>query len=155
MRKLRIIAALCLAAVLLGGMAAYAATNYGTESDPLITLSYLNSVLKPELEEKYNQQTEDSLAELESRAEELAGGAYVSVLVKADQTLTCKAGCEILLRDGQAYVADGILDVTVGEVKEAKAWLEVHHLYMAVADGAAVRANSDFYAMVRGEYTIS
>ena len=69
MKKLRTLAVFCLVVVLLGGIGAYAVTNYGSESDPLITLSYLNSVLKPELEQKYNQQTKDSIAELESRVE--------------------------------------------------------------------------------------
>ena len=29
-----------------------------------------------------------------------------------------------------------------------------HHLYMAVGDSAEVKANSDLYLMVRGDYTI-
>ena len=155
MRKLRIIAVFCLVAVLLGGIGAYAATNYGTESDPLITLSYLNSVLKPELEQKYNQQTEEKIAALEDKVEDAVGGAYVPVTVKANGTLTCKAGCEFLVRSGEAYVTGGMLNVTEGKELAANDWLMKHHLYMAVADNAAVRANSDIYLMIRGEYTIS
>ena len=155
MRKLRIIAVSCLVAVLLGGIGAYAATNYGTESDPLITLSYLNSVLKPELEQKYNQQTEEKIAALEDKVEDAVGGAYVPVTVKANGTLTCKAGCEFLVRSGEAYVTGGMLNVTEGKELAANDWLMKHHLYMAVADNAAVRANSDIYLMIRGEYTIS
>lgn len=154
MRKLRTIAVFCLVAVLLGGIGVYAVTNYGTESDPLITLSYLNAVLKPELEEKYNQQTKDSIAALESRVDQVSGGAYAAVTVNANQTLTCKAGCEFLMRSGEAYVTGGILDVTEGKELAANDWLMKHHLYMAMSDGGAVRANSDIHLMVRGEYTI-
>jgi len=154
MKKLRAIAIFCVVAVLIGGIGAYAATNYGTESDPLITLSYLNGVLKPELEQKYIQQTKDSISALESRVEAETGGAYVSVTVKANQTLTCKAGCEFLVRSGEAYVTTGILNVTEGKELAANDWLMKHHLYMAISDGAAVRANSDIYLMVRGDYTI-
>lgn len=154
MKKLRAIAVFCVAAVLLGGIGVYAAANYGTESDPLITLSYLNGVLKPELEQKYIQQTEDSISALESRVEAVTGGAYVSVTVKANQTLNCKAGCEFLVRSGEAYVTAGILNVTEGKELADKDWLMKHHLYMAISDGAAVRANSDIYLMVRGDYTI-
>lgn len=154
MIKLRTIAVFCVVAVLFGGIGAYAATNYGTESDPLITLSYLNDVVKPQLEESYTQQTKDTLAELESRVETAAEGSYVSVTLKADQTLNCKAGCEFLVRSGQGYVTENILNVTEGEVLAAKDWLMKYHLYMAISDGAAVMANSDIYLMVRGDYTI-
>lgn len=155
MRKLRTLAVFCIVAVLLGGIGVVAATNYGTESDPLITLSYLNDVLKPELEQKYTQQTKDSFAELESRVEAEVSGGYVSVTVKANQTLTCKAGCEFLVRSGEAYVTADVLDVTEGKELAKNDWLMKHHLYMAVSDNAAVRANSDIYLMIRGDYTVA
>lgn len=154
MKKLRTIVVFCIVAVLLGGIGAYAATTYGTESDPLITLSYLNDVLKPQLEQTYTQQTKDSIAAMEARIESEAGGGYVSVEVKANQTLTCSAGCEFLVRSGEAYVTAGILNVTEGKELAANDWLMKHHLYLATGDGAAVRANSDIYLMVRGEYTV-
>ena len=103
MKKLRTFAVFCLVAVLLGGVCVYANTTYGTESDPLITLSYLNSVLKPELEQKYSQQTQAAIADVETRMEENLNGSYVAVTVKANQTLTCKAGCEFMVRSGEAY----------------------------------------------------
>lgn len=155
MRKLRTLAVFCIVAVLLGGIGVVAATNYGTESDPLITLSYLNDVLKPELEQKYTQQTKDSFAELESRVEAEVSGGYVSVTVKANQTLICKAGCEFLVRSGEAYVTADVLDVTEGKELAKNDWLMKHHLYMAVSDNAAVRANSDVYLMIRGDYTVA
>lgn len=155
MKKLRTLAVFCIVAVLLGGIGVFAATNYGTESDPLITLSYLNDVLKPELEQKYTQQTKDSIAELESRVEAEVSGGYVSVTVKANQTMTCKAGCEFLVRSGEAYVTADVLDVTEGKELAKNDWLMKHHLYMAVSDNAAVRANSDIYLMIRGDYTVS
>lgn len=154
MKKLRNIAVFCIVAVLFSGVGAYAATNYGTESDPLITLSYLNEVLKPQMKQTYTQQTTDSIAELEARMEAEAGGAFVSVELKANQTLSCKAGCEFLVRSGEAYVTEGILNVTEGKALAANDWLMKHHLYMAVSDGAEVKANSDIYFMVRGEYTV-
>ena len=155
MKKLRTFAVFCLVAVLLGGVCVYANTTYGTESDPLITLSYLNSVLKPELEQKYSQQTQAAIADVEARMEEKLNGSYVAVTVKANQTLTCKAGCEFMVRSGEAYVANGILDVTDGKELAANDWLMKYHLYMAMGDTATVRANSDVYLMVRGEHSIS
>lgn len=154
MRKLRNLAVFCMVAILFGGIGAYAATNYGTESDPLITLSYLNEVLKPQLVQTYTQQTKDSLAKLESRMEGEKNGAYVPVELKANQTMSCQAGCEFLARSGEAYVTAGILNVTEGKELAANDWLMKHHLYMAVGDSAEVKANSDLYLMVRGDYTI-
>lgn len=155
MKKLRTFAVFCIVAVLFGGIGAFAATNYGTESDPLITLSYLNGVLKPQMEQTYTKQTEDSLAALEARIDTDASGAYAPVELKADQTMSCTAGCEFLVRSGEAYVTAGVLNVTEGKELAANDWLMKHHLYMAVGDSAAVRANSDLYLMVRGEYTIN
>ena len=154
MKKLRSLAVFCIVAVLFGGMVAYAATNYGTESDPLITLSYLNEVLKPQMEQTYTQQTKDSLTELEARLEGEENGAYTSVELKANQTMTCKEGCEFLVRSGEAYVTASFLNVTEGKELAANDWLMKHHLYMAVSDSGAVRANSDLYLMVRGDYTV-
>lgn len=154
MKKLRSLAVFCIVAVLFGGIGAYAATNYGTESDPLITLSYLNEVLKPQMEQTYTQQTKDSLTELESRLEGEENGAYTPVELKANQTMTCKAGCEFLVRSGEAYVTASFLNVTEGKELAANDWLMKHHLYMAVSDSGAVRANSDLYLMVRGDYTV-
>lgn len=36
------------------GIGAWAATNYGTQSDPLIAQSYLDEVLRPQLEREFN-----------------------------------------------------------------------------------------------------
>lgn len=155
MKKLRNIVVFCIVAVLFSGIGAYAATNYGTESDPLITLSYLNEVLKPQMEQTYTQQTKDGIAELEARIEGESSGAYASVALKANQTMSCKAGCEFLVRSGEAYVTGGILNVTEGKELAANDWLMKHHLYMAVGDSGSVKANSDIYLMVRGEYTIN
>ena len=155
MKKLRMTAVFCIVAVLLGSVGAYAATNYGTESDPLITLSYLNEVLKPELQQSYTQKTKDSIEALEARIAEEAGGAYASVTVNANQTLTCKGGCEFLVRSGSALVTTGFLNLTEGKELAANDWLMKHHLYLAVSDGAAVKANGETVLMIRGEYTVS
>ena len=97
MRKLRMFAVFCLVAVLLGGIGVYANTNFGSESDPLITLSYLNSVLKPELEQKYSQQTQNAIAELESRIDEGMSGSYTALTVKANPTVIFRRLKDLIL----------------------------------------------------------
>ncbi|MFR3291200.1 MAG: hypothetical protein ACLTSG_13680 [Lachnospiraceae bacterium] len=43
-------------AVLAAGIGAYAATNYGTQSDPLVAMSYLEKVLGPKMEQQLDEQ---------------------------------------------------------------------------------------------------
>ena len=63
MRKLRTVVLLILAAVLLGSLGVYALGTFGSESDPLITMSYLEKVLRPELEQQFAAETEAALRE--------------------------------------------------------------------------------------------
>lgn len=154
MRKLRNAAVFCLILALFGGIGAYAVGSYGSETDPLITLSYLNQVLKPELEKQYAAQTEAELKALEQELDKDPVGGYAAVTVKAGQTMTCKTGCEFLVRSGSAYVSDGMLNVTAGGAAKANDWLLAHNLYMAVVDNAYVTATGDTLLMVRGEYEI-
>lgn len=153
MKKLRSIVLLCVAAILIGGIGVYAVGSYGSESDPLITLSYLEQVLKPELEQQFTAETDDILQEL--KQEQVQGsGNYTAVTVKAGQTMTCKTGCEFLVRSGSAYISDGMLNVTAGAEAAKNDWLQAHNLYMAVIENATVTATGDTALMVRGEYTI-
>lgn len=153
MKKLRSIVLLCMAAILIGGIGVYAVGSYGSESDPLITLSYLEKVIKPELEKQFAEETDELLQEL--KQEQVQGsGSYSAVTVKAGQTMTCKTGCEFLVRSGSAYVSSGMLNVTAGTEPARNDWLQAHNLYMAVIENATVTATGDTSLMVRGEYTI-
>lgn len=155
MKHLRTIAGICLGAVLFGGMAVYAVTNYGSQDDPLITLSYLNDVLKPELEQKYLAGTEEALSQLESQVEAVESGAYKAVTLTKDQVMTCQPGCTFLVRSGSAYVSEGMLNLTAGESSAKNDWLKAHNLYMAVGDSDTVTASGETLLLVRGEYTIA
>lgn len=150
------IAIICAAvAMLSAGVGAYAATNLGSESDPLVALSYLDQVLEPELSESYEQQTHEKLAALEARLASEDESIFRAVTLAAGKTLTCDAGCEILVRAGDGYVTGAMLDVTAGESMAKNAGLSAHHLYLAVEDNAAVTAVADTTLMVRGGYTIN
>ena len=154
MKKLRNIAVFCLVLALFGGIGAYAVGTYGSESDPLVTLSYLNKVLKPQLEQQFEARTQAELEALEQALQERPDGSYAPVTVKAGQKLVCKTGCEFLVRSGSAYVSDGMLNVTAGGSVKANDWLLAHNLYMAVADNAYVTATGETLLMVRGEYSV-
>lgn len=155
MKKLRTVIPVLLALVLLGGITVYATTAYGTESDPLITMSYLDGVLAPKMEQEYAQKTRTELEALETRVKADYTGSYQPLTVAAGQTMTCEAGCEFLARSGNGVVTGKVLDITDGKTMDQNGGLFAHHLYMAVEDGAAVKAIGDTVLMVRGDYTIS
>lgn len=153
-KYLRIVMICAVVAVLSGGMGAYAATALGTESDPLITLSYLEQVLQPKLKAEAEQQTKDAIADLESRLTE-ADSAFHSVTVPAGKTMTCEAGCEILVRSGDGYVTGAVLNLTSGQSVADNTWLLAHNLYLAAEDNAKLIASAETKLMVRGSYTIN
>ena len=70
-KSLKIIIAV-LAVLLIAGAAAYAATNYGTKDDPLITKSYLDEVVKPQLESDMKAKLDAASAGRSSRCAELS-----------------------------------------------------------------------------------
>ena len=155
MRKyLRTFAAFCLAAVCFGGIAVYAATTLGSEEDPLITLSYLNEVLRPELETKTTQAANAAVEELEVQIDTELSGAFQAVTVAAGQTMTCEAGCEVLVRSGDVRISGTVLDLTTGETVTENTGLYAHHLYLAAEDDAVFSAVSTTALMVRGGYVL-
>ena len=152
MKKLRTVAVLLLAAVLLGSLGVYALGTYGSESDPLITLSYLEKVLRPELEEQFAAETEAALEAHTGEVDHTKG--YTPLTLQAGQSLVCEVGCEYLVRSGSAYVSEGWLNVTAGAEVAANDWLMAHNLYMAVVENANVLATGETVLLVRGNYTV-
>lgn len=154
-------------ALILGiGIGGYAATNYGTSSDPLITLSYLDETMKPELLAEFQKQLDAKEAELEKKFTELMAAqssitsdTYHVVTLRNGQTLTGKVGCEIMLRIGTATCSassnPGLIDASAGGSINDSAALSTNHLYMVTIEGNGIKATaSSVKVLVRGEYTI-
>ncbi|MCL1828209.1 MAG: hypothetical protein FWG32_01805 [Oscillospiraceae bacterium] len=144
-----------LAVAVTAGISAYAASNYGTSSDPLITLSYLDEVLTPKL-------MNDFKTELDKTKEDLGGSgeSFKVITLSNGQTLKASVGCEMLLRVGTAKVAasdsPGLVDVTDGGTINNGSALTANHLYMVSIEGNGVTATAaTVRLMVRGSYTIS
>ena len=155
-RTFRTLMILLLVAVL-GAGGVYAAVRYGTQADPLITLSYLTDVKEPELADAYAVKADAAVEELRSTVSgnvAAVTGDYVSVELSDGQTVTCKAGTEVLFRAGSANAAADLSDVTDGSQLEAGQALATNHLYLTRMDGGAVTASGGAALMIRGEYTI-
>ena len=136
----------------------YAVANYGTKDDPLVTSSYLQDVVQPRMEDAYRSTLNGAIGEMEAQfADQIAaaGGTYVLVTLENGQTLTGRAGTEVLMRSGAAAVTQSAaVDLTSGSTAAAGAKLTENHLYLLQADGAGVRAAADTTVMVRGSYSI-
>ena len=124
-----LIVALCTAAVL--------ATS-GSEEDPLISKSYLESVF------------------LNTVKTEMS---FEVVSLSAGQQIVGDAGCEMILRMGKATIFStekgGISDVTIGgDHKDGSDMPANHLLIVPVGDGRGITAETDVLVMVKGKYAV-
>ncbi|MGE4354747.1 MAG: hypothetical protein AB7D36_11775 [Oscillospiraceae bacterium] len=164
--KLAFSLAIVLALVVGIGIGSYAASGYGTSSDPLVTLSYLTDKLTPEIMAQVDEQLSDKQSELEKKFTELLeaqdsikSDTYSVVTLSSGQTLSGKVGCEIMLRIGtatcEAQYTPGLIDASTGGSIDDGASLTTNHLYMVTIDGHGIKATaSTVKVLVRGEYTI-
>lgn len=154
-KKAIIAVSVLLAVLLVAGVTAVAVSNYGTQSDPLVTLSYLNSKAKT-----------DILAEVDKAINEAKAGPGTSssefavVTLSNGQTLTCAAGTEIMLRVGSAesYGPDTprLVDSTTGEAAtDAGTALTKNHMYLVTIKDNGIRSTAaTTKVLVRGSYTV-
>lgn len=155
------------------------ASGAGSESDPLITLSYLNTTATPAILEQvdgrvdayeqqladtlnaaiqeYARQMDEALAEQEQQEQ---NASYAVVTLKKDQVLNMDIGCEVMLRIGTAVCVSpsspGLINTTEGTTLNNEKALVTNHLYMATITGRGVRATANTTkVLVRGGYTIA
>jgi hypothetical protein len=167
-RKNRLIITLSLVlALVLGiGIGSYAASGYGSSSDPLVTLSYLTEKLTPELLQQVDKRLdakEDALvkefADMMAAQSSIKADSYTVVSLSNGQRLIGQVGCEILLRIGTAnctaQYTPGLVDASAGGTINSGAALTANHLYMVtIANHGITATSSGVKVLVRGEYTI-
>ncbi len=169
----RLAAGVLVIAALLG--AALAAGQQGSQSDPLITLSYLEQKAKPDIlaqvDKDLTAQTQALTEKLQAEAaavkkeleDKLAQGGntgtgFTAVNLSAGQRLTAEPGCEILVRSGSvlcfASASPGFMDLTSGGVLENGASPSANHLYVAPAENSGFSASSAALFLIRGSYSL-
>lgn len=163
MKCKRSAAIICALAVAAGGVTAVAATQ-GSQEDPLLTLSYLDKVLRPQLEAQVTAAVEANRAELqkqlelavtsyENRVDEAlasaGAGAFASKTLAAGDRFTPGAGREVLLVSGSATALDSLTDTTAGKTIQAGAALEVNHLYLTASEASGCKATAAATVMSR------
>ena len=145
-RKRTFIALAALVLVLAAAVTAYAVSNYGTQADPLITKSYLDEVLQPELLEEFDDMLSD-------------GTDFRVVTLQNGQILSAEVGCEVMLRIGSASASGPdfpvLVDTTSGTTLENGAAMVKNHLYMITIVNNGLKATADgTKVLVSGSYTI-
>ena len=147
MKKKLLIVGLALLLLVGVGVGVYAAGNQGSQSDPLITKSYLDRVVMPELEKSL----QNALLEL---PEDPNAGVFRTVILQEGQSVQCPVGTELLLYYGSATAQVKLSDVTAGATVYDGESLERNHLYLSRDTGAGVLATGAVYLLVSGEYTL-
>ena len=135
----------------------------GGEDDPLVTLSYINQVLKPQMEADILKK----IAGQDIKISDISPAAspsleYQVVTMKKGELLLPKNSIELIVRPGSKAVIvspikeNGLLDMTDGaELLDGKSAPINHMLIVPRADGRGIRITTDIaYVMVRGEYEI-
>lgn len=144
--------AVCAAVALTGVFAAAA----GSENDPLVTLSYLQNIFTPKVQnmvdeavvadreqiktdvdaaiEEWDTKINEAVeaAKQESKPEEPA--SFESLNMAEGTTITLKAGCEFIVRSGAPICNTALIDQTSGTVLAAGQKTTANHLYLAAGD---------------------
>lgn len=156
-KRLEMLGICVVVALLFTGVGAYAASNYGTKSDPLITMSYLTETLQPTMESEFDYKVTNAMTQLENQFESELTGEFAVVSVASGKTMSCNAGCEVLFRSGSASVvgSSGMIDTTEGTTVTSGKSMTANHLYMSPASGSGFTASNAVTVLVRGTYTIS
>lgn len=137
------------------GVGAYAASTFGTQSDPLVAKSYLDDVLTPKLQAEFGSQMDNEVQQLEQKINGVSStisGNFQVVTLSSGQILQGSAGCEIVLRSGSATVAGsmGLSDLTTGDIIADGNSVTANHLCVVAGDNEGVRASSSVILLVRG-----
>lgn len=161
-KRLIMILSFVLVAALSAGIGVYAATTAGSQSDPLITLSYLTDSLQPGMMSEVETEVDSAAKKLEEAfdkaladAESISADTYKVVSLSSGQTLKGDVGCEIMLREGTAAALGSLSDSSGGTSLSSGSALTANHMYLVLSSGDGASASSAVTLLVRGTYSIS
>ena len=145
--------------VCLVGLSVIAFADAGSSNDPLISLSYIENTLKPQLEKYIDSKIGSMDNSYGGGSVSSSGDKFTVVNLKKGNRLICEAGSELILRMGQAVIIatpkGGLADTTAGyDLPDGTLMPPNHLLIVPVADGRGMLATSDGIVMVKGGYSI-
>lgn len=145
MKKKLIIALVLVFALALAGAGVWAASNAGTESDPLVAMSYLTDELEPRLQREIDEAIEEALGGASA-----ASGGFVGEELSAG-ALRLSVGTELMCLSGGAYADGELVDLTAGGILSAGEALSVNHLYLCAGRDTLLSGQGEI--LLRGEYS--
>lgn len=162
MKMMRPVAMLCALALTFGTVGVLAATQ-GSQEDPLLTLSYLEKVLRPQLDKEVQTAVAQGEAALEKKFSDTAadyedqvtkalsdaGASFQTRAMKKGESFTPGAGRELLCVSGSLTALGSLSDTTTGKSVSAGQALELGHLYITAADNAGCAASAEASVMSR------
>lgn len=161
-KKLLISLSIIIAVAFVAGVTAVATSTYGSQSDPLVALSYLDDTVTPSIMSRLETMINEKISGISvGGTTTVTNGQEFSVVSLTNgQTLTCSVGTEIMLRIGSAVSAGSssprLVDETTGSsVTSSGTALTQNHMYMVTIKGNGIKATSSVKVLVRGDYTIS
>lgn len=160
-KTISIIAAVAALAITAGSLTVLA--TQGDKDDPLVTLSYLQKVVTPQLEklvdeavqknsEELSKQLDIAITSYENRVDEKlaqAGAVFQSKELKSGESFTTDAGRELLLVSGNATAVGSLVDTTAGGTVADGGRLTVGHLYVTAGNKAGMKATANVSMMSR------
>ena len=176
-KKLLIALGVLVAVAFVSGVSILAATTLGTQSDPLVTLSYLTGKFKPQvmsdvsanisaaqasLAPSLDAQVDRFKADIDSKlagssAQQSAG--FTVITLNKGQSISCSVGTEILLRIGTATASGSLpalVDTTAGVTLSDGGALVSNHMYMVSIQGNGLKATaSPVRILIRGTYIVT
>ena len=145
----------------------------GSGEDPLVTQKYVeqrNEQMRVYYDQKNQelnasiQQNSTKISEIEAAINDILqknqqASNLEIVTLTAGQILIAEAGCEIILRGGEANAVQsqlgGLSDVTGGrDIMQGQIIPDNHLLLVARTDGRGVKTEKGCTLMVRGKYSI-
>lgn len=145
MKRKLIIALAAVLAVGCLGVGAWAASNAGTESDPLVAMSYLEEVQK-KLEREFGSALDDAVAGIDA-----AAGSFESVDLSGG-SVSLAVGTEVLCTEAGCVAAGTLIDATSGGVSNPGEVLSANHLYLVADNNTLLSGEGE--VLIRGEYSV-
>lgn len=145
--------------VCLVGLSVIAFADAGSSNDPLISLSYIENTLKPQLEKYIDSKIGSMDNSYDDYVPSTSGDKFTVVNIKKGDRVICEAGTELILRMGQAVIIatpkGGLADTTAGyDLPDGALMPSNHLLIVPVDDGRGLLATSTGIVMIKGGYSI-